>query len=119
VLDHASVVLLGGVAAGLIEGMDASQIVVEIDVPLRSKFHPCGLHEAAKLPHAPVHQTNACQHFVDVTAEPFEHASRLRKICRFSKDSPFKRNHGIHAKDDAVRKSRSNFNGLEFCIQEA
>ncbi len=117
--DQPSLVLLSGIAAGLIEGMDASQVVLKINCLPRTEFHPRGVHEAEKFPFALLHEANARQHFVNATTKLFQHSSRFVEISGLSKDLALERHHGVGAQNNAAWKPRRNFRRLVLRVEQA
>lgn len=117
--DQASSVLLGGISAGFVEGMDAPQIILKINCLPRAEFHPRGFDKAAKFPFALPHEANPRQHFVNSTTKPLQHGPRFVEIARLSKNLPLERDQCVGAKNNAVWKPRGNFQRLTLRIEQA
>ena len=118
--DQASLVLLGGIAAGFVQGIDASQIIVKINGLPRTKLHPSRFDEAEEFAFALLHQADARQHFVNPAAKPFQHGPRFdRGRVGFPKILPLERDHGVGAQNNAVGKPRRDFNRLLLRIEQA
>lgn len=116
-LDEAALVLLSGVGAGFIEGVDVVKVGIEIDFVAGPKLHARGLDEAAHFLVAD--EADAGEDLVDATAEGIEHEVGLGEVEGFAKDAVVERDEGIGAKHKAAGETGGDFAGLAVGVEEA
>ncbi|HEY5707128.1 MAG TPA: hypothetical protein VIS96_16320 [Terrimicrobiaceae bacterium] len=117
--DQTSSILLGGITTCFVEGMNALQILFEVNGLPGAKLHSRGFHKAAEFFFTLLDKANTRQHFVDATTKPLQHGPRFVEIAGLSKDLPIERNQGVGAQNDAVWKPRGDFHGLAFRVEKA